>query len=157
MTLHPSRALTPLGIIAVLALACAHSNPPPAPSPSTTTTATTASPDTISGTVTTEVPARQRATTIEQMLEGRFPGVTVERVAGGGVSIRIRGPTSFYLGQEPLYIVDGAEVKPGPRGALNWLNPQDIESIAVLKDADAAIYGVRGGNGVIVIKTKGSH
>lgn len=154
MTRYLSRALTPLGIVAALALACARSNPPPAPSPSTVATA---SPDTSSGTVTTEVPARQRATTVEQMLEGRFPGVTVERVAGGGVSIRIRGPTSFYAGQEPLYIVDGVEVKPGPRGALNWLNPRDIESIAVLKDADAAIYGVRGGNGVIVIKTKGSH
>jgi TonB-dependent SusC/RagA subfamily outer membrane receptor len=105
--------------------------------------------------VTTEVPARQRATTVEQMLEGRFPGVLVERVAGGGVSVRIRGPTSFSLNQEPLYIVDGAPVTPGPRGALNWLNPQDIESIAVLKDADAAIYGVRGANGVIVITPKG--
>lgn len=153
MTWYPSRALTPLGVTAALALACAHSNSPPAPSPST---AATASPDTSSGTVTTEVPARQRASTVEQMLEGRFPGVIVSSVTGGGVSIQIRGPTSFYLNQEPLYIVDGVPVQPGPKGALSWLNPRDIESIAVLKDADAAIYGVRGANGVIVIKTKGT-
>ena len=154
MTWYPSRALTPLGSIAALALACAHGSPPPAPSPSTVATA---SPDTSAGSVTTEVPARQRGTTVEQMLEGRFPGVVVEGTAGGGVSIRIRGPSSFYLNQEPLYIVDGVPVQPGPQGALNWLNPRDIESIAVLTDADAAIYGVRGANGVIVIKTKGSH
>lgn len=153
MTWYPLRALTSLGTIAGLALACAPGNPSAAPSPST---AATSRGDSSYGTVTTEVPARQRATTVEQMLEGRFPGVQVERVAGGGVSIRMRGPTSFYAGQEPLYIVDGVQVTPGPKGALNWLNAQDIESIAVLKDADATIYGVRGANGVIVIKTKGS-
>ena len=155
MTWYRLRALTSLGTLAGLALACAPSNPPAAPSPATV--ATPPASDTITTSVSTEVPARARATTVEQMLEGRFPGVTVSRVAGGGISIQIRGPTSFSLGQEPLYIVDGAEVQPGPRGALNWLNPNDIESIAVLKDAEATIYGVRGANGVIVIKTKGTH
>jgi len=91
------------------------------------------------------------------MLEGRFPGVVVSQTSSGGVSILIRGPTSFSLDQQPLYIVDGVPVQPDRGGSLSWLNPRDIESIAVLKDADAAIYGVRGANGVIVIKTKGTH
>ncbi len=52
-------------------------------------------------------------------------------------------------------MVDGFPIKPGPNGTLSWLNPHDIASIEVLKDAaSTAMYGVRGSNGVIVIKTK---
>jgi len=92
------------------------------------------------------------------MLAGRIAGVTVTATPGGGISVRISGPTSFRLSQEPLYVVDGVPIQAGPNGTLSWLNPEDIESIAVLKyDADKAIYGVRAANGVIVIKTKGSH
>jgi TonB-dependent SusC/RagA subfamily outer membrane receptor len=55
-------------------------------------------------------------------------------------------------------VVDGVVVEPARNGTLSWLNPQDVESIEVLKDpSSAAIYGVRGANGVIVITTKGSH
>jgi TonB-dependent SusC/RagA subfamily outer membrane receptor len=94
---------------------------------------------------------------LEQLLAGRVSGVIVTAAPGGGISVRISGPRSFSLSGEPLYVVDGAPIQPGPNGTLSWLNVHDVESIAVLKyDADTAIYGVRGANGVIVIKTKGA-
>ena len=97
------------------------------------------------------------ANSLEQLLAGRVSGVIVTAVPSGGIRVRISGPTSFRLNQEPLYVVDGAPIEPGPNGTLSWLNVHDIESIAVFKyGADTAIYGVRGANGVIVIKTKGS-
>jgi iron complex outermembrane receptor protein len=95
---------------------------------------------------------------LEQLLTGRFAGVTVSRGAGGGISVLIRGPSSFYLTSQPLYVVNGVPVEPGPGGTLSWLNAQDIAYITVLKDASAtAIYGTRGANGVVVITTKGAH
>src|SRR6266545_1596895 len=78
---------------------------------------------------------------LAQMLAGRVSGATVTAPPGGGISVRISGPKSFRLSQEPLYVVDGVPVEAGPNGTLRWLNPEDIESIAVLKyDADTAIY-----------------
>jgi TonB-dependent SusC/RagA subfamily outer membrane receptor len=66
----------------------------------------------------------------------------------------MRGPTSILGGNEPLYILDGFPIEPGP-GGLVAINPADVESIEVLKDAASqAAYGLRGANGVIVIKTK---
>lgn len=95
------------------------------------------------------------ATTVADMLRGRVSGVVVTEGAGGGISIRIRGTTSIMGSSDPLYVVDGMPVEPNPGGTLPFLNPNDIESISVLKDASAtAIYGARGANGVIVIKTK---
>ena len=95
---------------------------------------------------------------LEQMLAGRISGVIVTPARGGGIMVRIGGPTSFYAGQQPLIIVDDVPVDGTPNGTLTWLNPRDIESIVALKDpSQTAIYGVRGANGVIVIKTKGSH
>ncbi len=92
------------------------------------------------------------------MLTGRVSGVVVTANAGGGITVRISGPHSFSLSQDPLYVVDDVVVRPGPGGTLSWLNPEDIASIEVLKyDADAALYGLRGSNGVIKIKTKGAH
>jgi TonB-dependent SusC/RagA subfamily outer membrane receptor len=90
----------------------------------------------------------------EELLAGRFPGVEVYR-APGGIAVRIRGSTSVYGSNEPLYVVDGMPIDPGPGGALVGINPADIEKIEVLKDAGStAQWGVRGANGVIVIKTK---
>ena len=67
----------------------------------------------------------------------------------------IRGATSIYGNNEPLYVLDGIPIQPGPGGTLAGISPYDIESIQVLKDpADTALYGMRGANGVIVIKTK---
>ena len=90
----------------------------------------------------------------EELLAGRFPGVEVYR-APGGIAVRIRGATTVYGSNEPLYVVDGMPIEPGPGGALVGINPGDIEKIEVLKDAGStAQWGSRGANGVIVIKTK---
>ena len=83
--------------------------------------------------------------------------MTVSSAPGGGIIVRMGGPTSFYANQDPLFVVDGVPIVVN-RGTLNWINPRDIESITALKDpSQTTIYGVRGSNGVIVIKTKGSH
>ena len=100
--------------------------------------------------------ARERSTTLAQLLQGRISGVTVSPSRDGGIIVRMGAPTSFMAGQAPLFIIDGVPVE--TNGTLNWLDPADIESITALKDpSQTAIYGVRGSNGVIVIKTKGSH
>lgn len=69
--------------------------------------------------------------------------------------MRIRGAVSIHGSTAPLYILDGMPIEPGPAGTLSGVNPTDIESIKVLKDAaETAMYGSRGGNGVIIITTK---
>ncbi|HJR67479.1 MAG TPA: TonB-dependent receptor plug domain-containing protein [Gemmatimonadaceae bacterium] len=91
---------------------------------------------------------------IEEILRGRVAGVTVTRTESG-IAVRIRGASSIYGNNEPLYVVDDVAIQPGAGGTLTGLDPYDIESIEVLKDpADTAMYGMRGANGVIVIKTK---
>ena len=92
---------------------------------------------------------------LEDLFEGKFPGVTVIRAPGGGLQILIRGGNnSFYGSSEPLYVVDDQPLAPGSRGIV-FLTTQDIQKIEVLKNpADIAIYGVRGGNGVIKITTR---
>ena len=92
---------------------------------------------------------------IEKILQAKVPGVWITRTADGGIAIQIRGGTSVYGNNAPLYILDGMAVQPGPNGSLAGVNPYDIASIEVLKDAaSTSMYGSRGGNGVIVIKTK---
>lgn len=106
-------------------------------------------------------------TSVDQMIKGRVPGVHIiqsSSAPGGAVSVRIRGVNSLTASNDPLYVIDGlpidnSSVVPGgnamQRNPLNTLNPQDIESIEILKDASAtAIYGARGANGVILITTK---
>lgn len=91
------------------------------------------------------------SSSVEQQLQGRVAGVTVVTTSqpGSGSQIRVRGFGAFG-GNEPLVIVDGY-----PVGNVNFLNPEDIESTTVLKDASAAsIYGARAANGVIVYTTK---
>jgi len=104
--------------------------------------------------VTAEQVAEVPITRADQILQGRVSGVQVTQTnsePGGNVSIRIRGTNSINSGNEPLFVVDGF---PGA-GDLNSINPSDIESIEVLKDASAtAIYGSRGANGVVIITTK---
>lgn len=91
---------------------------------------------------------------VEKTLAAKVPGLRILQNPDGSISIRIRGTTSIIGGTEPLYIVDGIQVLPGPNGGLNGINPRDIASIEVLKDASTAFYGLRGANGVILIKTK---
>lgn len=91
---------------------------------------------------------------IEKVLQGRVSGVDVTQ-GPDGIIVRIRGQSSVYGGSDPLYVVDGQVIEPGPNGSLSGINPYDIESIKVLKDpASLTMYGSRGANGVIVIKTK---
>ena len=91
---------------------------------------------------------------VEEMLSG-VSGVRVISLAGGGLRVEIRGATSVYGSTEPLYVIDGMPTEVQAGQGLNWLNPADIDTIEVLKDASAtAIYGSRGANGVVIIKTK---
>ncbi|MGE7776126.1 SusC/RagA family TonB-linked outer membrane protein [Chitinophaga sp. NPDC101104] len=111
---------------------------------------------------------RQPVSSFDQALKGAAPGVQVTQTSGqpgGGVSIRIRGGASIQGGNEPLYVIDGFPVYNNavtagtitgtPVNPLNGINPSDIETIDILKDASAtAIYGSRGANGVVIITTK---
>lgn len=89
-----------------------------------------------------------------QGLQGAAAGVSVIRSSGspdGGFNIRIRGVATVNGSSDPLYVVDGVQVGT----SIDFLNPNDVESIEILKDASAtAIYGTRGANGVIMITTK---
>lgn len=92
---------------------------------------------------------------IEQLLQSKVPGVIITRTEDGSIAIRIRGTGSFSGNNAPLYVVDGVPVVAGQGGGLVGINPYDIASIKVLKDpADITMYGSRGANGVIIVKTK---
>ena len=112
-------------------------------------------------------------TSPEQLIQGRAAGVQISQNGGepgGGISIRIRGTSSVNGGNNPLYVIDGVPLSSdnstpdgqagtlgssSSRNPLNYLNPNDIEKIDVLKDASStAIYGARGANGVVLITTK---
>lgn len=109
----------------------------------------------ITGSVTivqSESIAATTPSSIEQALQGQASGVTVgvEGGPGGNAAVRIRGFGTIN-GNDPLYVIDGVQTGQG----LNDLNPDDIASIQILKDAAAAsIYGVGAANGVIIITTK---
>ena len=91
----------------------------------------------------------------EELLAGRFAGVRVMRLSDGNIAVRIRGGTSVVGSNEPLYVLDGMPIEPGPAGSLAGINPNDIVKIEVLKDIGAtALYGVRGANGVVLITTR---
>ncbi len=114
------------------------------------------------------------STSAIEMMQGRVAGVNITQnngEPGGGMTVRVRGSNSIRSGQDPLYVVDGipldnSNLTPGGGGAagygsggsknpLSFINPEDIESIDILKDASStAIYGARGANGVILITTK---
>ena len=110
---------------------------------------------------------------VQQAIQGRAAGVQVYQKSGepgSAMSVKIRGASSITAGNDPLYVIDGMPVNDAPpvggggvgfvdvpnqRNPLNSLNPNDIESIEILKDASAtAIYGSRGSNGVVLITTK---
>jgi TonB-dependent SusC/RagA subfamily outer membrane receptor len=93
---------------------------------------------------------------IERYLAAHSAGVDIGHAADGTLTVRIRGGSSSTYGNNaPLYIVDGVPFQPSSEGGLSGINPYDIASIKALKDAaDITMYGVRGANGVIVIKTK---
>jgi TonB-dependent starch-binding outer membrane protein SusC len=80
----------------------------------------------------------------------------VTRAANGEIAVQlVKGPTSFYSSNDPLFLVDQVPYKPGPNGTLVGINPYDIESIeALTKPEETTMYGVRASNGVIVITLK---
>lgn len=135
----------PLAIVALVSLAsaCGAPSTPPGPKP----------PEPVSKSVANV--EDETGKSMEELFAGRFPGVQVFRLATGGISIRIRGGgNTFYGSSEPLYVIDGVPVQSGGAG-LQFLNPNDISQIEVLKDAaQTAIYGVQGANGVVLITTK---
>ncbi len=103
-------------------------------------------------------------------MQGKIAGVVIQQsdgAPGGGMSILVRGANSFTTSSQPLFIVDGIPLETGSTPSntaltseqasnpLSFINPHDIESIEVLKDASAtAIYGSRGANGVVIVNTK---
>lgn len=113
--------------------------------------------------------SRQPVNNVLAALEGRMPGVFVSQstgAPGGAITVQVRGRNSIVAGNNPLYIIDGVPFTSTPLGSsisaitktgspLAAFSPSDIESIEILKDADAtAIYGSRGANGVVLITTK---
>ncbi len=112
-------------------------------------------------------------TSPEQLMQGRVAGVQITQSSGepgGGINVRIRGTSSVYGGNNPLFVIDGVPLsgdettaggssqglgRQSAKNPLNFLNPADIQSIDILKDASAtAIYGARGAQGVVLITTK---
>ena len=87
--------------------------------------------------------------TIYDYLQGRVPGVTVTKTSPPTATVRIRGINTINSSADPLFVVDGSTVND-----ISYINPKDVKSVEVLKDASAAIYGSRGGNGVIIITLK---
>ena len=83
----------------------------------------------------------------------RVPGVNVAGT-GNNQRVTIRGISSFNSGIEPLFVIDGQIAGTSYMEVNNRVNPRDIDHVRVLKGPDAAIYGVRGGNGVVLITTK---
>lgn len=122
--------------------------------------------------ITSETIAKQPVANPLQALQGRMPGVYIQQssgIPGSNINVQIRGRNSIDAGNNPFYIIDGVPFSstslssiysPNPfRGTgsspFNTISPDDIETVEVLKDADAtAIYGSRGANGVILITTK---
>jgi len=120
----------------------ASSPPPPAQSSSTTITA--------------EDIEHAPGLSLEQLLVTRVPGLSLSRAPDGHLVIHVRGTTTLLGDQEPLFIINDLPVDNPVGGNLSSINPRDIESIQVLRDAASmAMYGLRGANGVIIIKMKG--
>jgi TonB-dependent SusC/RagA subfamily outer membrane receptor len=128
------------------AAACGHPKADPGPSPLGTATSSTREVRT-----TATMPQNM---SIEEYLASRSSGVEIGH-ANGTLTVRLRGSSGMYGSTQPLYIVDGVPFTPTTDGGLSGINPYDVASIRALRDAaDIAQYGVRGANGVIIIKTK---
>lgn len=139
------------GFFAASVLGCAQSateEPARAPAPEEQESASEAGSD-------LETVQKRPQESVANLLQGRFAGVNVYQNPDGSITVRIRGASSFYASSDPLFVVDGTPVQPGPRGALWGINPHDIQSIKVLKHPpETTLYGVRGANGVVLITTK---
>lgn len=141
--------LLPTALATLALVGCSHVGSKPSPSP-------TPSPR---GPRPSEIRAedidRSPALSIEELLMARVPGLMVTRAPDGRTVMQLRGVTSLNGDGEPLFVVNGLAL--GSASSLGAISRFDIESIQVLKDpASTAAWGMRGSNGVIVIKTKGS-
>ena len=114
---------------------------------------------------------KNRGSSLENLLQGQVAGVVINESSepGGGVGISIRGTNSILGGTQPLYVLDGIPISPisdaegnatsgNAQTSMNFINPNDIEKIEILKDAAAtAVYGARGANGVVLITSKSAN
>lgn len=122
----------------------------------------------VSASISADAISKLPSLSVNQALQGQAAGVMVTSnsgTPGGGISVRVRGQSTISGNSDPLYVIDGVPIVAGnisqdgfggqEQNALAGLNPQDIQSIEVLKDASTtAIYGTRGANGVVLISTK---
>ena len=140
-------------VTVLLTTHCAPGRPSQSPIPEGGSAVVTATSD---ATVTRDETGARTFAHVEELIEGRAPGVQVIRRSDGTFSLRIRGTTPPLGRNEPLIVIDGTPVFEQRVGqALAALTPQDVLRIDVLKDAaSTALYGMRGGNGVIVITTR---
>ncbi len=107
------------------------------------------------GSVSGDVAQRSSPMTLADMMNGRVPGVEVWTLPSGRMSVRIRGSSTLMGDAEPLFILDGVPLHGSADVSLRDIDPRDVQSIDVLKDASAAaLYGSRGANGVILITMK---
>jgi TonB-dependent SusC/RagA subfamily outer membrane receptor len=98
---------------------------------------------------------RSPGQSLEQLLLARVPGLTLERAADGHTKLVIRGQNTILGDDEALFVVNGIPLGPAVSGNLAAVDIHDIETVQVLRDAVAtSAYGVRGANGVIIIRTK---
>jgi len=98
---------------------------------------------------------RSPGQSLEQLLLARVPGLTLERAADGHTKLVIRGQNTILGDDEALFVLNGIPLGPAVSGNLAAVDIHDIETVQVLRDAVAmAQYGVRGSNGVIIIRTK---
>src|SRR6266566_3376027 len=126
---------------------CAHHNRTDAATPASSP----------ANTITAEDIDRAPGLSLEQLLVTRIPGLSLSRAADGHLVIHIRGTSTLLGDEEPLFVVNGIPLDTPIGGNLSSINPRDVEYITVLRDAaSTAMYGIRGANGVIVIKTKQS-
>ena len=91
---------------------------------------------------------------VENVLQKRYPGLEVRKGPDGSLTVQVRGTGLGDATAPPMYVLNGSPYHPGPGGALTGIDPNDIDSIKLLRGADAAIYGINGANGVIVVTTK---
>ena len=145
MTSSASQGLS-VALLLVASSACAHrgSNDPRPSSPPA------------ANILTAEDIERSPGVSLEELLVARIPGLTLARASDGHVAIHIRGTSTVHGLKEPLVVLDGIPLEQSS-GGLRAINVHDIASIEVLKDGvSTAMYGVRGANGVIIVKSKRS-
>jgi len=98
---------------------------------------------------------RSPGQSLEQLLLARVPGLTLMRAADGHAMLRLRGQNTFLGDEEALVVVNGIALGPTASGNLGVIDVHDIDTVQVLRDAAAtSLYGMRGANGVIVIRTR---